>query len=151
MKIVFVCTGNASRSAAAEVVLKKMIADNGIEGVEVSSCGTKVPEGLDREDVMCRIAAEHGYDMGGKAVPMSEEILNSADVVVVMTQHHRDKVTRILTYDHWGRIILFNDFCFGEHADLPDPHYQTEHVYRVCINRIESGCKKIIEKLKANK
>ncbi|WP_301789857.1 hypothetical protein [Bacteroides caecimuris] len=151
MKIVFVCTGNASRSATVEVVLKKMIADNGIEGVEVYSCGTKVPEGLDRENVMCRIAAEHGYDMGGKAVPMSEEILNSADVVVVMTQHHRDQVTRILTYDHWGRIILFNDFCFGEHTDLPDPHYQTEHVYRACFNRIESGCKKIIEKLKANK
>ena len=137
MKIVFVCTGNASRSAAAEVVLKKMIADNGIEGVEVSSCGTKVPDGLDREDVMCRIAVEHGYDMGGKAVPMSEEILNPADVVVVMTQHHRDQVTRILTYDHWERIVRFNDFSFGESTDLPDPHYQMEHVYRTCFNRIE--------------
>lgn len=150
MKIVFVCTGNASRSAVAEVVLKKMIADNGIEGVEVSSCGTKVPDGLDREEVMCRIAAEHGYYMGGKAVPMSEEILNSADVVVVMTQHHRDQVTRILKYDHWERIVRFNDFCFGESTDLPDPHFQTEHVYRTCFNRIESGCKKIIEQLKAN-
>lgn len=150
MKIVFVCTGNASRSAAAEVVLKKMIADNGIEGVEVSSCGTKVPEGLDREEVMCRIAAEHGYDMGGKAVPMSEEILNSADAVVVMTQHHRDQVTRILTYDHWERIVRFNDFCFGESTDLPDPHYQTEHVYRTCFKCIESGCKKIIKQLKTN-
>lgn len=150
MKIVFVCTGNASRSAVAEVVLKKMIADNGIEGVEVSSCGTKVPEGLDREEMMCRIAAEHGYDMGGKAVPMSEEILNSADVVIVMTQHHRDQVTRIQTYDHWKRIVRFNDFCFGEPTDLPDPHYQTEHVYRTCFNRIESGCKKIIEQLKTN-
>lgn len=151
MKIVFVCTGNASRSAAAEVVLGKMMTDNGIEGVEVSSCGTKVPKGLDREEVMCCIAAEHGYDMGGKAVPMSEEILNSADVIVVMTQHHREQVTRILTYDHWERIVRFNDFCFGESTDLPDPHYQTEHVYRTCFNRIESGCKKIIEKLKANK
>lgn len=150
MRIVFVCTGNASRSAVAEVVLKKMIADNGIEGVEVSSCGTNVPDGLDREEVMCRIAAEHGYDMGGKAVPMSEEILNSADVVVVMTQHHRDQVTRILIYDHWERIFRFNDFCFGESTDLPDPHFQTEHVYRTCFNRIESGCKKIIEQLKAN-
>lgn len=150
MKIVFVCTGNASRSAAAEVVLKKMIADSGIEGVEVSSCGTKVPEGLDREEVMCRIAAEHGYDMGGQAVQMSEEILNSADVVVVMTQHHRDQVTRILTYDHWKRIVRFNDICFGESTDLPDPHFQTEHVYRTSFNRIESGCKKIIEHLKAN-
>ena len=60
MKIVFVCTGNACRSAAAETVLKKMIADNGISEVEVASCGTKVTEGLNREYVMCRIAADHG-------------------------------------------------------------------------------------------
>ncbi len=62
MKIVFVYTGNASRSAVAEVVLKKMLADNGIDDVDVASCGTKVPDSLYREDVMCRIAAEHGYD-----------------------------------------------------------------------------------------
>lgn len=147
MKIVFVCTGNASRSAAAEVVLKKMLADNGIEGVEVASCGTKVPEGLDREDVMCRIAAEHGYQMGGKAIPMNEELLNPADLIIVMTEHHRDEVTRLLKYDHWNRIVRFNDYCFGEHTDLPDPHYQTEYVYRTCFDTIERGCAEIIKKL----
>lgn len=148
MKIVFVCTGNASRSAVAEVVLQKMLADNGTDGVEVSSCGTKVPEGLDREDVMCRIAAEHGYDMGGKAVPMTEELLNSADQVIVMTEHHRNEVTRLLTYSHWNRIVRFNDYCFGETTDLPDPHYQAEHVYRTCFDRIEAGCEEIIKKIK---
>lgn len=147
MKIVFVCTGNASRSAAAEVVLKKMIDDNGVSGIEVSSCGIKVPEGLAREEVMCRIAAEYGYLMGGMAVPASEEILNDADVVIVMTQHHRDQITRILKYDNWNRIALFNDYCFGEKTDLPDPHYQTEHVYRTCFNTIERGCQEIINKL----
>lgn len=148
MKIVFVCTGNASRSAAAEVILKKMIADNGMAGIEVSSCGTKVPEGLAREDVMCRIAAEHGYAMGGMAMLATEEILNDADVVIVMTQHHRDQITRILKYDNWNRIALFNDYCFGEKTDLPDPHYQTEHVYRTCFDTIERGCQEIINKLK---
>lgn len=147
MKILFVCTGNASRSAAAESVLRKMLADNGIEGVEVASCGTKVPEGLDREEVMCRIAAEHGYMMGGKAIPMTEDILNSADLIIVMTEHHRNQVTRLLKYDNWNRIIRFNDYCFGEPTDLPDPHYQTEYVYRACFDSIERGCREITEKL----
>lgn len=148
MKIVFVCTGNASRSAAAEVILKKMLADNGIAGIEVASCGTKVPDGLAREDVMCRIAAEHGYEMGGMAIPASDEILNDANLVIVMTHHHHDQVTRILKYDNWNRIVLFNDYCFGEKADLPDPHYQTEYVYRTCFDTIELGCNEIIKNIK---
>ena len=146
MKILYICTGNASRSAAAEVVLKKMLADNGIDGIEVASCGTKVPEGLDREEMMCRIAAEHGYEMGGKAIPMTEELLNSADLIIVMTEHHRNEVTRLLKYDHWNRMVRFNDYCFGEPSDLPDPHYQTEYVYRTCFDTIERGCVEIIKK-----
>lgn len=147
MKILYICTGNASRSAAAEVVLKKMLADNYIDGIEVASCGTKVPEGLDREEMMCRIAAEHGYEMGGKAIPMTEELLNSADLIIVMTEHHRNEVTRLLKYDHWNRMVRFNDYCFGEPSDLPDPHYQTEYVYRTCFDTIERGCVEIIKKL----
>lgn len=147
MKILFVCTGNASRSAAAEIVLKKMLADNGIEGIAVASCGTKVPDGLDREEIMCRIAAEHGYEMGGKAIPMTEELLNSADLIIVMTEHHRNEVTRLLKYDYWNRIARFNDYCFSESTNLPDPHYQTEHVYRTCFDIIERGCREIIKKL----
>lgn len=147
MKILFVCTGNASRSAAAEAVLKKLIADNNITDVEVASCGTGVPEGLTREEIMCRIAAEHGYAMGGKAIPMNEDLFNLADLIIVMTERHNEEVTRLLRYDNWNRIVRFNDFCFGESTDLPDPHFQTEHVYRTCFDTIERGCVEIIKKL----
>ena len=150
MRIVFVCTGNASRSAVAEVILRDKLAGAGICGHEVTSCGTKVPEGLDREEVMCQIAAEHGYELGGKAVPMSAAMLDTADLVVVMTEHHRDEVTRVMRYENWDRIVLFNDYCFGNRTDLRDPHYQTEYVYRTCFDTIERGCDEIVKKLKPN-
>lgn len=146
IKIVFVCTGNACRSAAAEVVLKKMIEDNRIPDIEIASCGTKVHGYLERDEVMCRIAAEHGYAMGGMAIQATEELLNTADVIIVMSQHHHDQVTRILKYDKWNRIVLFNEYCFGEKTDLTDPHFQTEHIYRTCFDAIERGCKEIINK-----
>lgn len=149
MRIVFVCTGNACRSAAAEAILKKMIEDDGLQGVEVLSCGTKVHGYLERDEVMCRIACERGYSMGGMAVQATEELLNDADLIVVMTSRHRDQITRIIKYDRWNRIILFNDFCFGEKTDLSDPHFQTEYVYPMCFDTIERGCKEIIKKFKS--
>ena len=129
--------------------MRKMLADGGISGVEVASCGTKYYGDLEREEVMCRIAAEHGYEMGGKAVTMTEELLNSADIIIVMTEYQHDEVTRLLTYSHWDRIVRFNEYCFGEPTDLPDPHYQTEHVYRTCFDTIERGCREIVRKLGA--
>lgn len=147
MKIVFVCTGNACRSAVAEVILNKIIADNEISGVEVASCGIKVNGCIERDEIMCHIADEKGYTMGGIAVQATGELLNSADRIIVMTKRHREEVTRLLNYDHWDRIFLFNNFCFGDASDLPDPHFQTEFVYRNCFDTIERGCQAIIKKL----
>lgn len=42
MKIIFVCTGNMSRSPFAECVLRQMLHERGIEGVEVSSVGRPI-------------------------------------------------------------------------------------------------------------
>lgn len=114
MKILFICSANACRSALAEAILRKMLKDSGISGVEVASCGTKFYGELERDEIMCRIAAEHGYDMGGKAVVMTEELLDSADRIIVMTEYNHNDVTRLLTYSHWDRIVRFNDYCFGE-------------------------------------
>ena len=146
MKIVFVCTGNASRSAVAEAILKHMLADRGVEGIDVASCGTDVPDGLEREPVMCRIASAHGYAMGGKAIAITDTLLNSADVIIVMTAQHREEVKRLLAIDSHARIVRFNDYCFGDPSDLPDPHYHSEEVYRQCFAIIERGCREILKK-----
>ena len=96
---------------------------------------------------MTRVAGEAGYDVAGLAVPMSCEMLNPADLIIAMTEYHRDEITRIIDYDRWDRITLFDKFAFGSDTDVPDPHDQSEDVYRKCFNHILAGCALIAEKL----
>lgn len=147
MKIVFVCTGNASRSAAAEVVLRRMLADCGLTSIEVASCGTGVPAGLERERVMCDIARERGYEMSGEAEAMSRELLACADLIVTMTGRHAEEIAPLLPEDFRGRVVRFLDYAHGRDEDLPDPHWQSEFVYRTCFAAVENGCLAIARRL----
>ena len=148
-RIMFICTGNACRSAAAESILKKMLADKSIADVEVCSAGTLHGwEGQPRDPVMTRIAAEYGYVMEGTTTQATSEQLDVMDLILVMTDGHKEEVKRLTRHDHWDRIYLFMEYCFGKDEPLPDPSYENETVYRTVFDRIERGCRVIADRLK---
>ena len=147
MHILFICTGNACRSALAESVLRKQLSEAGVDDVTVASAGTLDWGSNPRDAVMTRIAAEHGYTMEGTTQYMTREMLNAADLILVMTPSHREEVTRLLDYSHWSRVHLFMDYCFGKEAPLIDPTYCPEVIYREVFIAIERGCRVIVEKI----
>ena len=147
-KICFVCTGNACRSPFAECVTKKLLADAGMDGIEVFSLGTLDWGKNPRDTVMVDVAKELGYELSGTTTAMTREKLMAADVVIVFDECHRDSVTRVLDYSHWSRIVLFNKIAFNEDGNVEDPHYQTATVYRNVAKHIENGCKRLVEQWK---
>jgi predicted protein tyrosine phosphatase len=66
-KVLFVCSGNVDRSPTAESLLK------GKEGLEVKSAGTLI---------------------GAKTV-VSKDLVNWADMIFVMEEHHKEAVEEI--------------------------------------------------------
>lgn len=147
-KICFVCTGNACRSPFAECVMKKQLADTGIDGFEVYSLGTLNWGENPRDATMVAVAKELGYELGGTTMVMTHERLMEADVIIVFDEHHRNAITRVLDYSHWDRIVLFNKIAFDEDGNVADPHFQTETVYRNVAEHIEKGCRRLVEKFK---
>ena len=145
-KICFVCTGNACRSPFAGCVTKKLLADAGMDGIEVFSLGTLDWGENPRDAVMVDVAKELGYELSGTTTAMTREKLMAADAVVVFDERHRDAITRVLDNSHWNRIVLFNKIAFDEDGYVEDPHYQTAAVYRRVAQHIEDGCKRLIEK-----
>ena len=147
-KICFVCTGNACRSPFAECVTKKLLADAGMNGIEVFSLGTLDWGENPRDAAMVDVATELGYDLIGTTTVMTREKLMEADAVIVFDERHRAVVTRVLDYSHWNRVAMFNKIAFDKDGNVEDPHYQTASVYRNVAKHIEKGCKQLVEKWK---
>ena len=144
-KICFVCTGNACRSPFAECVTKKLLADAGMNGIEVFSLGTLDWGKNPRDVAMVDVARELGYELSGTTTVMTRERLMMADAVIVFDERHRDAITRVLDYSHWNRVVLFNKIALDKDGNVEDPHYQTAAVYRRVAKHIENGCKQLVE------
>lgn len=147
-RIVFICTGNACRSPLAATILQKKLADAGITDVEVSSAGTLDWGKNPRDERMADIAKEHGYHMSGETSYMTSELLDQADHIIVMSESHRNEVTKVLCYAHWARIDTFRNFCFGEQGGVTDPNGGTLSLYQSVFDIVEHGCERIAERLK---
>lgn len=146
--ICFICTGNACRSPFAECVMKKLLKDTGVKGIEVFSMGTLDWGENPRDATMVEIAKKLGYELTGTTTVMTRERLATADVIIVFDERHRDAVTRILDYNYWGRIVLFNRIAWNMDGNVEDPHYQTTAVYQRVAQHIEKGSIRLVEKLK---
>lgn len=144
--VCFVCTGNACRSPFAECVLRRLLADAGMENIGVFSVGTHSWGANPRDAVMVAIAKEMGYELTGTTTVMTNERLKAADVIIAFDQYHRDAITKELDYARWGRIVLFDRAAFDADGYVEDPHYQSDYVYRRVAEHIEDGCKRLVAK-----
>lgn len=146
--VTFICTGNVCRSSLAAALLEKMVRLAGLEDIEVNSMGTADIGSQPRDPIMVRLAAARGYELTGTSTHMTREALLDADLILVITYTHLLEVQNQLPYYRWGRIRLFNDYCFGHDHPVEDPSYMPDAVYTKTFEHLEKGCRVIVEKLK---
>ena len=65
MEILFVCTGNASRSVMGEIMFRQYLAERGHDDIFCSSAGTDAIEGLDACPQTMEVCEEIGVDLSG--------------------------------------------------------------------------------------
>ena len=149
-RICFICSGNVCRSITAEILLRQMIIEQGLNDVSVFSMGTSNIGQQPCDGMMARIAMSYGYEMTGTSTFMSKDTLMEADLILVMTYTHMMEVRNILPHYRWGTIRLFNEYCFGKDIPVNDPSFMPEPVYRQTFLWLQKGCRVIIDRLKTN-
>ena len=147
MKILFVCTVNICRSALAEVILKKKLQEKGLTDIQVESAGVHNYAGEPYDSQMASFARRAGYNMEGYAKHATPSLLENADIIICMAHFHLVEVQKRLPYAKWNRIHLFNEICYNERTDLPDPSGDTDYMYHCVYDKIIEGSNIIVSKL----
>ncbi len=142
MKIMFVCHGNICRSPMGEYILKKMLSDEGVEGVEVFSRGvSSEEEGNDIYPPAKRVLRAHSVPFSShSAHRISDSDFASADLVLALDESNLRALRR--RFPSSGKIRMLLD------EEVDDPWYtgDFEGVYR----EISQGCRNIVKDLKNN-
>ena len=112
-KILFVCHGNICRSPMAEMMLKKMALDKGLEGqLEIASAATSTEEiGNDIYPPAKACLRRHGIPFTPRSArQMTEEDYHYYDRIYVMDHNN-------LRYLHWHMPHIVRDYGRQHYAD----------------------------------
>ena len=136
IKICFVCTGNTCRSIMAERLMKKVVKENNILELKVSSrgiCATGENINPCAKSVLKKL---HASGANRKSVKLGK--IDKNTLYITMTEQQKQFINS-------QKVISFRSLI-GK--DIADPHGQEEGVYFETAKDILNGVNKLIEKLK---
>jgi protein-tyrosine phosphatase len=141
MKVLFVCHGNINRSAAGEIILKKMKPD-----WEVKSAALKDTKGGEITAKKMRTALdEMGYDGTGiRSTPVNVDLINWADVVFYMDDSNETKLR-----DKFGEEVFRKSIRMSKLIGIPkipDPNFaKGNELHKKVITMLELALTKFID------
>ncbi len=150
--VLFVCTGNSCRSIIAEGLLKKMLSEKEVKKYskyKIISAGTHTAEGFPPVHLTQKIMTERDIDVSScRSNRLTKETVNKADLVLVMTQKHKDEVSCIYP-ERAEKIFLLKEFAGikNKNLDIVDPIGLSYDAYKYCLEEIEKCLRKVIKKI----
>jgi len=138
----------------AEGLFKKLLKDLGKQGeIEVKSCGIFARSGDPASPNAIKVMRSEGIDISThRTTPLTEELLNEADLVLTMTKNHKDYILNQYPRVK-GKLYVLGEFAGKkeeEGFDVSDPFGGNEDVYRRAFEEIKDYLEKVIERLEKN-
>lgn len=149
-RLLFVCTGNTCRSPLAEVITRRDVAARGWEHVEVRSAGVAAAPGGRASEGSVGAARRHGLDLSKhRSLPVDDEALEWADLVLVMSASHLLRVTQLGAGE---KATLLSSFAAGENPEgvppsVPDPFGGSDEEYEATFVLLERLVERALDRL----
>ncbi|WP_084959298.1 low molecular weight protein-tyrosine-phosphatase [Thermoactinospora rubra] len=137
-RVCLVCMGNICRSPMAEVVLRRTLADHGLDDVVVESAGTggwHVGEPMDERALA--VLTAHGYDGSShRARQFARDWFDRFDLVLAMDSENLRALRRMS-----DNVRLFRSFDPNapEGAEVPDPYYGGPEGFEEVLRQVKAA------------
>ena len=149
--VLVVCTGNVCRSPMAKALIRKEIADRGLTpDVTIDSAGTYAMVDHPASGGSINAMAQRGLDISGhRAKQLTVELVNKADVILVMEERHRRSI-----FVTWPRAImktLLLSELSGGHEGIDDPYggeqWEYDQTAEIIEGYVQRGMPALLKRL----
>lgn len=151
-KVVFVCTGNTCRSSMAEGLFRKILKQEGKEkDILVESCGIAAVNGDPASFYAQKVMKDEGIDISSHSARiMTEEFLQSADLILTMTKSHKQYILNMHPKTK-GRVFVLGEFADeqidDDMMDISDPFGGNEGQYKKTVDQIKQRLYAVLKRL----
>lgn len=155
-KLLFVCLGNICRSPAAEGVMRRLVAERGLEGViEIDSAGTYGGHAGDLPDRRMRVHAQRrGYNLTHRSRRVTGADLELFDLIVGMDSSNvSDLRSMAATLEEVEKIVPMGRFIrrFPHYDHVPDPYYEGSEGFELVLDLLEDSCEALLDYITTEK
>lgn len=156
--ILFVCTGNTCRSSMAEGIMKSLLKN---QDITIKSAGSHVFFSEYANKKAIDVMSEMGINIKNHlSQPLTEELIEEADLILTMTHCHTDSVVRkyaqaiekTFTLKEYLALLLESkgltedpDYQLNiDQMNIEDPYGQSINVYRKTARELKRVLEKIL-------
>ncbi|MCX5801182.1 MAG: low molecular weight protein arginine phosphatase [Candidatus Eisenbacteria bacterium] len=154
--ILLVCTGNTCRSPMAAGLLERLIPRTLAKSVRIESAGVDAQNGGPASRNAIEVSKRRGIDVSGHfSRRLTREIVEAADLILVMQKMHFDEVREICPSraEHTLLLTELHKDPSADAKEIADPCGGSEEVYERCFSQIqtslEKGMKFLLELVKS--
>lgn len=138
--ILVICTGNICRSPIGERLLRKLLPSK-----QIDSAGVGALVGYPADESAIRVAEKYNLSLDGHlAQKFTVAMGRHYDLLLVMEQHHLEKVSRIAP-EVRGKTMLLGHWMNGK--EIPDPYRKSDEAFDSVYKLIDQCCNLWAEKL----
>ena len=154
-KILFVCLGNICRSPAAEEIMRRLVAEAGLEkDIMLDSAGLiDYHEGEPADGRMRIHAARRGYQITHLSRPVRYDDFFDFDLIVGMDDRNISRLKALAPgLDEERKVVRMTDYCRLKVADhVPDPYYGGASGFENVLDILEDACAGLLDTLRESR